>query len=587
MVGRRGREAVALLVLLLMALGAGPAQDAFQVRTSLSPPQQAAGGRVIAEVAFSVDPTFYVWLDQLRIQLVEGPEGVSAGELITPEPKVKRDPVLEQEVEYFDGRFSIFTTLEVAEGVPAGEYPLLLRVDYVGCGPDLCQLRRDEVEAELTVTEGRAVPVEPPRLAGVGSQPAGRQAGGGAGWFEGRSPVMAVLAAFVLGLGLTLTPCVYPLIPVTISLVGATAGRGRLDGLFRSLVYVLGISVTYSVAGVAAALGGAQFGAWLQQPAVYLALAGVFVLLALSMFDVFTIDLTSQRLQRFQAGLRGKAGMLGIFAIGILSGAAATACIAPIIIAALLYVGQQGSVLLGFIIFFAMAWGMGTPLVALGTFTGLAKALPRSGEWMNVVKSVFGLALLAVALYFVGKSALLPDMWYRILVGAFLLGAGVFVGAFDLLSPRSGSWPRLRKTVGLLLVVGALAAFLGPLLPAAQPPTERASIDWLPSEQAAVAAGEAEQKPVMLDFWAEWCAPCKRMLQTTFVDADVVEESRRFACAKVDVSVLSAQERDRIAEVYNVRGVPTVVLMDSEGAISTHAGYIGPERMLALLRGVR
>ncbi len=343
-----------------------------------------------------------------------------------------------------------------------GDYDLTFRAHYTGCGPDLCTIRPETATAHLAWWRGRRRrsrcrrPPRPRRLSAAPAPAAAPQEDAGA--FEGKGLLGAVLVAFGWGILLSFTPCVYPLIPITVSLVGATSGRGRLDGFVRSMVYVFGISVTYSVAGVAASAAGSQFGAWLQQPAVYLVLAGLFVLLAGAMLDAYSIDFSSQRLQRLQVRLQGKGGLLGIWVIGVLSGAAATACIAPVIAGGLVYVAQRGSLLVGFLIFFAMAWGLGTPLVVLGTFTGLAQSLPKSGEWLNTVKRAFGLALLGVALYYVGKSRLVPEHYFRLSEAAFLLVAGVFVGAFDLLTARSGWWQRTRKAVGLLLVARAVAA---------------------------------------------------------------------------------------------------------------------------------
>ncbi|MHC4480296.1 MAG: protein-disulfide reductase DsbD family protein, partial [Planctomycetota bacterium] len=488
------------------------------------------------------------------------------------------------------------------------DHRLAFEVRYTGCGPDVCQFLRQSPSAVLSVLpaqqaagpsalpeaggEQPAAAAEPPPAAAP-PEPGGEAIPLSAappqeGPFAGRGPVVAVLLSFLAGLGLTFTPCVYPLIPVTVSLVGATAGGSRLDGLVRSLVYVFGISVTYSLVGVVAAATGGMFGAWLQHPAVYVALAVLFVLLAGAMFDLYSIELASQRTQRLQAGLRGRAGMAGIWVVGVLSGAAATACIAPVIIGVLSYVAQRGSMLLGFLMFFAMAWGMGVPLIAAGTFSGVARSLPRSGEWMVAVKRIFGLALLAVAVYFVGKSRLLPAEWFRMLVGAFLVGAGAFAGAFDVLSPRAGAWPRLRKAAGALLIVAALMVLFGPYLRGATtvPAPEADSVRWLQSEPEALARARAEGKPVLLDFWADWCAPCKRMFQVTFRDPRVVAESRRFVCARIDVSRPDAPAVQALLEEYGVRGVPATVLIGPAGRRRSHSGYLDPDDVLRFMRSL-
>jgi len=565
-----------------------PEQTNFIVSAAVEPAEQAPDGRVLAKLSVKVAAEHYVWRKGLVVELLSGaPAGVTAGEPVLPASKQKYDKYAKETVDYYDGTFTVTLPLELAADVAPGDYDLTFRARYTGCGPDLCSFRRDTASAHLRVVAGaKPTPVEMPTAAPPAPAPTVPAAvhGAGASGFEGKGLLGVLLAAFAGGLLLAFTPCVYPLIPITISLVGATAGRRRLDGFIRSAIYVFGISITYSVAGVVAAAGGAQFGAWLQQPAVYIALAVLFVLLAGAMFEAYSIDLSSQRLQRLQVRLQGKGGLLGIWLIGVLSGAAATACIAPVVVGVLLYVGQRGSLLVGSLVFFAMAWGMGTPLVVLGTFTGLAQALPKSGEWLNTVKRAFGLALLGVALYYVGKSRLVPDYYFRLVEGAFLLVAGVFVGAFDLLTARSGWWPRLRKAAGLLLVTAAVAAFLQPAMarkPAAEP------VQWVDSEAQALAQGKAEGKPVLLDFWADWCPPCHEMFEKTYVDPRVVAESGRFVMARVDMTDFSEEQQIDLRKRYAVMAAPTTVLIGTDGAGRSVAGYVGPGEMLALMRSVK
>jgi len=578
----------------------------FAVRARLPEPEQAPGARATLEITFECSPEYYVWYDTIQVEVADSGgagDGIGLGALSLPEAKEKDDPFAGERVKYLDGTFVATAELAVAPDVAPGPYGLTVHVSYVGCGPDICELGSEDLPVSLTVLEGAAAP---PPAAPLVSFPAPEEAettpfageGGAASELAGHSPIVVILLSFLAGLGLTLTPCVYPLIPVTVALVGATAGRSRLDGLVRSLVYVFGIAVTYSVVGVVAAATGGMFGAWLQHPAVYVALAVVFVLLAGGMFDLYSIDVSSQRFQRMQAALRGRWGLLGIWLIGLLSGAAATACIAPIILGALGYVAQRGNMALGFLIFFSMAWGMGTPLVVLGTFTGVLKALPKSGEWMIAVKHVFAWALLAAAVYFVGKSRLLPEAWFRLLVGVGLVGACVYAGAFDMLTRKSGWRLRLRKTVGLLLLAAALAAFVSAGLAvlgdagAISPPAGAAApqgIEWLQSESEAdaLATAEAEGKPVLLDFWAEWCAPCKLMLKTTFVDPRVIAESQRFVCAKIDVGALGDAEVARLRERYGLWGVPTVVLISTTGQRTVLAGYQDADALLQAMQTIR
>jgi len=588
---------IRLLVLAILlsagnvALGASEAPDAlgrrggspFQVQARIGRPELQAGGQATVLLEFRCAPQHYVWHDTVRVRLAETtPSGISIGGLVLPPPKRKVDPLAGGEVGYLDGTFEATLPLHVGADVPPGTHEVGLEIRFTGCGPDLCMFPRIETKVKLAVTPA-AAPTGPAPAAPEGdgrglhaSQGAPQKA---AGRFAGRSPLIAILIAYLAGLGLSLTPCVYPLIPITIALVGATSARGRLDALVRSAAYVFGISVTYSVVGVVAAATGGLFGAVLQHPAVYVALAVVFVVLAGGMLDLYTIELTSQRLGRLQAVLRGRAGLVGIWATGLLSGAAATACIAPVVISAFTYVAQRGNLLLGWLVFFSLAWGMGTPLVVVGTFTGLLKSLPKGGEWMVTVKHLFGFALVAAAVFFVGRSRLMPDAWYRALwLSALALGG--LVVAFYRRWPRSLGPAALRAAVVVVLLAVPAVALM-------RPAETATGIEWLESEQEALRAARATGKPVLLDFWADWCEPCRRMFNTTYADAAVVAESRRFVCARVNIASLQESELDRITREYDLRGVPTTVFVATDGQRGTHVGYIGPEEMLALMRNVR
>jgi len=565
----------------------------FSVEVALVPSEQAAGGSVLAQVRFSCKPEHYVWADSIKVTLAGGSSaGIAPGKLVLPKPKRKHDEFAGGVVEYLDGDFTATLPLSIAADAAPGRHDLEFTIAFTGCGPDLCEFGKESRTAQLTVLPPGAAAPAPPRHS---VQPAPAPAAADQAAFAGRGRLAVVVLAFLGGLGLALTPCVYPLIPITISLIGATATGRRTDALVRSLVYVFGISVTYSVVGVVAAATGGVFGAWLQRPAVYLALAAIFAVLAGAMLDLYQIGLTSQRLARLQAGLRGKGGLAGIWFIGLLSGAAATACIAPVIIGALTYVMQSHDMLLGWLVFFAMAWGMGAPLVVLGTFAGLVRALPKSGQWMVAVKRAFSVALLAVAVYYVGRSRVLSEFWFRALVCAFLLAVGVFAGAFDSLAADAGWRERLRKTVGLLFVFGAVVALVAALRsgatagagPAPASSGAPAGVAWLRSEPEALAQAKAEGKPVLLFFSADWCAPCHEMLRTTFADAGVVAESRRFVCATVDLTDWSAPAVTEVRDRYGIYGAPTVVLVGTDGSRRSSPGYIGPSEMLRSLRPVR
>lgn len=590
--------------------GTRPAQELvadYLVIPTLAPGQQAPGSAVVVEVKFICPPNWFIYHDKIRVALAEE-DGrvlpVRAGEFTLPAPRTRYDQFLAKEVRYHDGKFSAWLVLDVKDDAPAGERVLPLEITYQGCSDMVCFAPVvKNVGLRLTVLPAGsnalpvALPPKPTPAATLdGSPPADVPAAGAAQAIARRlgehGLLMALIVAYVLGWGLVLTPCVYPLIPVTLSVIGATATGSRMSGLGRSLVYVLGISVTYGAAGVIAGRAGETFGTRFQHPAFYVVMAVLFFVLAAAMFGVISIQLQSSWTARLQAGLRGRAGLIGIFLIGVLSAVAATACIAPVLVGAALYVTTTGDQFGGFLIFIAIAWGMGTPLVVLGTFSGLLKSLPKSGGWMLAVKYLFGFGLVGAGVYFIGQSGVLGAFWYPIFVGSVLLVASVFVGAFDQVPSAADRVLRGRKALGLLLVAGAVVALAQPLLQrlpagAAEP---REGIIWATSLEDARAEAREAGRPAMVYFWAERCSACVKLKKRTFPDPAVVEESKRFVCVMVDGTDWPRDQQVQMRKEYGVFGFPTITLVTSKGEVLSDgvlAGYVSPEKLLNAMRAVR
>jgi len=594
-----GRSSIPLLVMLLLlglAAGAQGQASLFTISAALDPPEQQAGATTTAVVTFSCAPEHYVYSDSLRVKLKDAgdtPTHFTAGLPALPPTKTKYDKLLEKRVSYLDGTFQVRLPLSIDEETPEGSYEIALEVEYQGCGPTQCYLPESKELALILKVRGGAeagppvaAPPEPPPQTHLPEAPPMELAG----QIQARSLLGGILLAFIAGLGLTLTPCIYPMIPITISVIGASSGRSRLAGLLNSLVYVLGISLTLSVLGVAAASAGGLFGGWATHPAVYLLLAALFIAMAGAMLDLYVVQLPSSWAGRGQERLRGRGGMIGVFALGLLSGAVATPCISPVIVGLMAYIFQSGDRVRGFVMFFALAWGLGTPLVVLGTFTGLAKSLPKSGAWMQRVKRFFAFCLLAAALYFVGQSGLIPPFWYRAVVAAFLATTSVFVGAFDVLHPESGWFHRARKAAGLIFLAAGIAVFVAPYLSATRRATTENGIAWLTSEQQGIALARTQNKPVLIDFWSVRCPPCIKLDRVTFSDPRVIEEAARFVAVKVDGESLSAAQVRTFREKYGLWGVPHVVFISSEGRVLhdlTITEFVGPDEMLRAMRAVR
>ncbi|HXF66245.1 MAG TPA: protein-disulfide reductase DsbD [Burkholderiales bacterium] len=541
------------------------------------------------EVTYRIAPGYYLYRDKFRF--TAEPAAVKLGAPHLPPGKRQRDEFF-GEVETYRGDLVIRLPFETEGTAPA---TIVLTAVSQGCADVGVCYTPQEQKAEL-------------RLAALGAERGGAQApfgfsasgddGGYAALFSGGFWLL-VASFFGFGLLLSFTPCVLPMLPI---LSGVIVGGGRpltkARGLMLSVAFVLGMALTYAAAGVAAGLSGAMLSAALQNPWVLGGFAAVFVALALSMFGLYELQLPvalQSRLARASSSLRG-GHAASVFAMGALSALILGPCVAAPFAGALLYIGQSGDVVLGGAALFAMALGMGVPLIALGASAGAL--LPRVGPWMNTVKRFFGVLLLAVAIYLV--SPLVPVAVQMLAWAVLLIATGVYLRAIDPLPADAHGFHRFSKGVGVIALVAGIVYLVGALSGG------RDLLRPLAGLRAAAGAGElqatpfvriaslaelearlqaAAGRPVMLDFYAEWCVTCKEMERYTFSDERVKARLREMVLLQADVTANDAEHRALLRR-FRLFGPPGIVFFDRAGREIPGLrviGFVNAERFAAVL----
>ncbi len=363
-----------------------------------------------------------------------------------------------------------------------------------------------------------------------------------------------LLGVFAGGLALNLTPCVYPLIPITISYFGGRIGQSRGKLAVHGLLYLVGLSVTNSVLGVVAALTGSLMGTALQNPIVLVVVAGVLIFFATSLFGFWDLQLPHSLTS---AASKSYAGYFGTLFMGLTLGVVAAPCLGPFVLGLLTWVASMGSPWLGFLIFFTLSMGLGVPLFFLAMFSGSLEKLPGSGEWMLWVRKLMGWVLTGMATHFV--SPLLPSSVSVFLLAGVALAAGLHLGWID--GARGGfkAFGVVKNVVGVAgVVVGAF--LLGSWLMVGP------GVSWQPYSNEVIEQARKSNRPVIVDFSATWCTPCRELEDITFRDPTVVKQAEdNFVMVKVDLTRKGNPLYEKLVAQYLIKGVPTVVFLDSHG----------------------
>ncbi len=561
-----------------------PPDQVFQLQA------RATAGDIVLD--WRIRPGFYLYRSRIHIR----PLGTTRlGRVVLPSGQIKVDPYFGREQIY---RNAVSAELPITRAPASGR--IALAVTYQGCADaGLCYppITRT-VSIKMPPGGGATGPaaVSSPPAGTAASTPANGPAVAGQTQYAGlvrSAGLLTMLGWFYLaGLALAFTPCCLPMIPIVSGIIAGGGRMGPARGFRLSLTYVLGMALTYTLAGAAAAAAGGEIQAAFQRPWILGSFAALLAVMGLAMFGLFTVQMPS-RLQTWftELGNRQRAGTLaGVAVMGALSALIVTTCVGPALVGALAVIGQSGEVLRGASALFALSIGMGTPLLAVGASAG--RLLPKAGPWMDTVKKLFGAMMLGVAVWMLERliSARIALALWAIpaLAGAWALLAGAPRLRGGRIALRAAGL--LTGAYGLVLLTGAALGATSPLWPVTgltgAPELRFTPVSSVAQLQRDVARAESQHRTVMVDFYADWCTSCKELEATTFTSPAVRTALANTVLLRADVTANNANDR-QLLKYFGIFGPPTVAFYDNHGREQRSdrvVGYLGATDFLRRVR---
>jgi thiol:disulfide interchange protein DsbD len=469
--------------------------------------------------------------------------------ILFPETEKKKFEYTSKPVDVYSGTFYVKGTVEAGNDVPEGLQVITGSLSYQACSAVSCL-------APESVPVGIQLTVVPPGtqttqinqdifLASQKTVTVDSKYDSGLLW--------ALLWIFLGGLALNLTPCIYPLIPITVSYFGGRDNKAGVNTILLGILYISGLAFTNSILGVTAALTGGMLGSALQYPLVLIIIALIMVTLGFSFFGFWEIQVPAALTK---IASKNYSGYFGTFFMGLTLGIVAAPCLGPFVLGLLTYVGQKGDPFTGFIYFFVLSIGIGLPLCVLAIFSSALDRLPMSGDWMLWIKKVMGWILVSMGYYFLTSLISNTLIEHAIFAGLALIAA-IHVGWLDKTGAGLKSFRYIKKSSSIIIIL--LGIFY---LYSAVDLSD--SVKWTPYNQKLIENAAENSKPAIIDIYADWCGPCKLMDKHVFRNPEVIKLSENFITIRLDIT-RKVQDQDEILKKYSIEGAPTIIFFDKEG----------------------
>ncbi|NOZ60460.1 MAG: thioredoxin fold domain-containing protein [Calditrichaeota bacterium] len=565
---------IACLILLItlqqLFCQAVPKDSIVTVSTKMSPQKIFAGDTVSIQIGIKIKEGFHIYshkptLDYLKPTIIElfPKKGIKLGEINYPKPKLISLPYIDEKIAVYEGDVVFNVKAIISPNFSENNSVLKGVIKYQACNEVSCKNPAEEnfkipvkiFKNKISSIKNNSKELVDYKVAKVSEAIQLTSDEIRAKNILEKGLFFSIISFFVFGLALNLTPCVYPVIPLTVGFFGGQSDRRKSSSFLMALFYVFGIAIIFALLGLISSLAGKQWGFLFQNSWFVVIITIIILAMAASMFGAFEITIPAWLSSRLG---KSRDGNVGAFVMGLTVGVVIAPCAAGIIIGLVGLVAKLGIVAKGTFLFFIMGLGLGLPYLILGTFSGLLNKLPQSGIWMVWVRKMFGYLLIGVALYFFLPQAKHVTNQQGFFFGLLIIFSGLMLGFLDHTPGYSKGFKFIKYVLGIVLILSGILFINN------AKKVETSAIKWVHYEGRNLFEIQETDKPAILDFYTDYCLACKKMDKTTFMDRRVTELAKQFSMIKVNCSVESDQIK-KLKSKYDVVGMPTYIFLDCSG----------------------